>query len=379
MNRLSTLVSVTLMTLVLAACGGGGSGGDGQDITPTGGDNNDTVPIAPVAGTLAEAGRALFFDTNLSSPPGQACASCHDPDTGFADPDADQNAPVSEGAVAGRFGNRNAPTAAYAAFIPARERVSEGGDNFYRGGLFLDGRRDSLAAQAGDPFLNPDEMANPDKAAVVEAVKAADYAGILVFLFGEDVFDDVENAYARITEAIAAFERTDELNPFTSKYDYYLAGQTTLSDSEARGLDLFQGDALCSTCHTLDPLPDGSNTVLSDFRYWNLGVPANPDNPSSNVDRGLGGDLGEAAEDGKFRTPTLRNVELTAPYMHNGVFATLEEVVDFYVTRDDGSWQPEVSRNMETTNIGADIAFLSAQDQADLVAFLKTLTDGYSP
>ena len=379
MKRLSTLVSVTLMTLVLAACGGGGSGGDGQDITPTGGDNNDPAPIAPVAGTLAEAGRALFFDTNLSSPPGQACASCHDPDTGFADPHVDQSAPVSEGAVAGRFGNRNAPTAAYAAFIPARERVSEGGDNFYRGGLFLDGRRDSLAAQAGDPFLNPDEMANPDKAAVVEAVKAADYAGILVFLFGEDVFDDVENAYARITEAIAAFERTDELNPFTSKYDYYLAGQYTLSNSEARGLDLFQGDALCSTCHTLDPLPDGSNTVLSDFRYWNLGVPANPNNPSSNVDRGLGGDLGEAAEDGKFRTPTLRNVELTAPYMHNGVFATLEEVVDFYVTRDDGSWQPEVSRNMETTNIGADIDFLSAQDQADLVAFLKTLTDGYSP
>ncbi len=376
MKTIYSTISLTLLTLALNACGGGSG-----DI-PAASTTNNPVSIAPLAASEEELGRKLFFDTNLSTPAGQACASCHDPAGGFADPDATRTAPVSEGVVSGRFGNRNAPTAAYAAFIPERTLQTDpnGGNDFYQGGLFLDGRRDTLAEQAGDPFLNPTEMANPDKAAVVNAVKASDYAGMMVYLNGENIFDDVDAAYAKITEAIAAFERTDELNPFTSKYDYFLSGQATLSDAEENGLRIFQNDGMCSNCHTLTDLADGSTTVFSDFRYWNLGVPANPDNPDASTDYGLGGDINVRSEYGKFRTPTLRNVELTAPYMHNGVFNTLEEVVSFYNTRDDASmnWPaPEVDDNKQTADVGE--LFLSAQDEADLVAFLKTLTDGYTP
>ncbi|VAX10704.1 Cytochrome c551 peroxidase [hydrothermal vent metagenome] len=374
---LAIALPTTLLALTLTACGGGSEDAPPPAATPPA----STTPIAPLAGTEEELGRKLFFDANLSVPAGQSCANCHDPDTGFADPAVSQNAPVSEGAVAGEFGNRNAPTAAYAAFIPARTLETPNGVTpFYQGGLFLDGRRDTLAEQAGDPFLNPAEMANPDKAAVVNAVKASDYAGIMVYLNDENVFDNVDAAYAKITEAIAAFEKTSEVNPFTSKYDYYLASQYIMTAEEANGLTLFQGNALCSTCHTLDPLSVNSDNLFTDFRYWNIGTPTNPNNPARAIDLGLGAVINnDAAQDGRFRTPTLRNVELTAPYMHNGVFATLEDVVNFYVTRDNGRWTPEVSDNMETTNIGIDIDFLENQDEADLVAFLKTLTDGYTP
>ncbi len=377
---LAITLPATLLALTLSACGGGSGGGEEPTPVTTATPADNTTPIASLTGTQVELGRKLFFDANLSVPAGQSCASCHDPASGFADPDVTQSTPVSEGAVAGRFGNRNAPTAAYASFIPRRTRETPNGVTpFYQGGFFLDGRRNTLAEQAGDPFLNPDEMANPDQAAVVNAVKASDYAGILVYLNDENVFDDVGAAYIKITEAIAAFEMTEELNPFTSKYDTYLNDPTVFSAAESRGLALFQGDALCSICHTLDPLSTNSDNLFTDFQYWNIGVPANPDNPVRAVDRGLGAVVNDATQDGRFRTPTLRNVELTAPYMHNGMFATLEEVVNFYVTRDDGSWTPEVSENMETTNIGIDIDFLENQDETDLVAFLKTLTDGYTP
>lgn len=378
MNRTSSItlaIVLPITLLALTACGGGSSDADTSTTTS----NTSSSSIAALPGSEEELGRKLFFDTDLSSPAGQSCASCHDPLSGFADPVVSQDAPVSEGAVAGRFGNRNAPSAAYAKFIPPRTEVTENGDTFYRGGLFLDGRRNTLAEQAGDPLLNPAEMANPDKAAVVDAVKASDYAGILVYLYDENVFAEVNDAYDKITNAIAAFEKTRELSPFTSKYDYSLRGRYTFSQQEADGLALFK-NALCSNCHTLNNLADGSSTVFSDFRYWNLGVPANPDNPDSSVDYGLGGDINAAADDGKFRTPTLRNVALTAPYMHNGVLASLEEVISFYNTRDDAAmnWPaPEVSANLQTADVGE--LFLNAQEEAALVAFLKTLTDGYIP
>ncbi len=379
MNKIHSItlaIALPMTLLTLAACGGGSGGGE---TATTSTNTTSSTSIAALPGTEEDLGRNLFFDTSLSDPAGQSCASCHDPLSGFADPVVSQNAPVSEGAITGRFGNRNAPTASYAKFIPPRELVTENGSTFYKGGLFLDGRSRDLAEQAAAPFLNPLEMANADEAAVVNAVKATDYAGIMVHLYDETVFDNVGEAYDKITAAIAAFESTRELNPFTSKYDYSLNGRYTFSPQERRGLALFK-NSLCSNCHTLNNLADGSSTVFSDFRYWNLGVPANPDNPDSSIDYGLGGDINVSTENGKFRTPTLRNVELSAPYMHNGVFASLEEVVSFYNTRDDAAmnWPaPEVSANLQTADVGE--LFLSAQEEADLVAFLKTLTDGYTP
>ena len=231
-----------------------------------------------------------------------------------------------------------------------------------------------------------------DKATVVAKVRAAPYAGKFVYLFGPDAFDDVEAAYDNIAAAIAAFERSPEMNPFTSKFDYWQRGQATLTAQELLGLQVFTNKGKCSTCHTLveNPTdPDVERSLFTNFRYFNIGVPKNPNNPFYNqppqfnpdgaafIDYGLGAAIGVTTENGKFKVPTLRNVELTAPYMHNGVFATLEEVVDFYNADDNNPPPPPEVDN----DISADVGFLglTPEEKAALVAFMKTLTDGYVP
>ena len=372
--------------LLLAACGGGE-----EQVPPPA--NPGPSPITPVAATMEELGRDLFFDQNLSEPAGQACATCHDPAAGFADPD--NASPTSEGVLGGRFGGRNAPTAAYASFSPPFGIATDPMDplvTFYVGGQFLDGRAATLEEQAKGPFVNPIEMANPDKATVVAKVRAAPYAGKFVYLFGPDAFDDVEAAYDNIAAAIAAFEHSPEMNPFTSKFDYWQRGQATLTAQELLGLQVFTNKGKCSTCHTLveNPTdPDVERSLFTNFRYFNIGVPKNPNNPFYNqppqfnpdgaafIDYGLGAAIGVTTENGKFKVPTLRNVELTAPYMHNGVFATLEEVVDFYNADDNNPPPPPEVDN----DISADVGFLglTPEEKAALVAFMKTLTDGYVP
>ena len=369
------------LVALLAACGGGSG--------------TSPAPTVDTAALMVQLGEDLFFDSGLSDPPGQSCASCHDPDQGFADPDATADAPVSEGAVAGMFGNRNAPTAAYAAFVPEFSYQPQAMLNpGYRGGLFVDGRARDLAEQARAPLLNPREMANPDPAAVVTRLRDLGYAPRFEEIWGPGALDDVDAAYEHLAEAIAAYESGPDLNPFSSRYDAYLAGEVELSEQEARGLDLFQGRALCSECHVIGPL-----ALFTDFSYSNIGVPPNPSNPvyledPGFVDLGLGDSpklqTDAAAEAGRFRVPTLRNVALTAPYMHNGVFATLEQVVHFYNTRDQlrcdrggtplvDCWpDPEVDGATLVTDRVGDL-LLSADQEADLVAFLKTLTDGYTP
>ncbi len=377
------LVILLFTTVLLAACGGGDSP---PPPAPT---QTPPPPITPQAGTMEELGRALFFDANLSQPAGQACASCHDPAAGFADPD--QGSPTSEGAVAGRFGGRNAPTAAYAFLSPAFAFTSDPADPltlFYQGGQFLDGRALDLVEQARGPFLNPIEMNNPDKAAVVNKVRNSSYAGIFVYLFGANAFDDVDTAYDNIAAAIAEFEKSAEMNPFSSRFDAYQAGLVTLTAQEALGLDVFRNKGKCAGCHTIPdvlPNPTAPPASFTNFRYFNLGVPKNPNNPfytqdpafnpdgASFVDYGLGGAVKVAAENGKFKTPTLRNIALTAPYMHNGVFNTLEEVVDFY--NDNSVFTPEVDNDITPDVGGLD---LTPEEKAALVAFLKMLTDGYT-
>lgn len=330
-------------------------------------------------------GKQLFFDTNLSSPPGQACASCHDPAHHFTDPDS--QSPTSEGANIGLFDKRHTPSLAYALYSPAFEFDTPLGG--YVGGLFWDGRASTLAAQAKGPFLEPLEMANPDPAAVVSKVQAATYADLMREIYGDGVFDDVTTAYERIAEALAAYERTAPFHTFDSRFDRYRAGELNLTQQEAYGLQVFQNPQKgnCTTCHTLAAGTDGTPPLFTNFTYVNIGLPANPlipapvdlDSPRF-TDNGLGGRLDiPDSEWGKFKVPTLRNVAATAPYGHNGVFTTLQEVVEFHNTRDlaTGRWDtPEVTENVDsrTGNLG-----LTDTEMAALLAFLNTLTDGYTP
>jgi cytochrome c peroxidase len=331
-------------------------------------------------------GKKLFFDKNLSTPPGQACADCHSPESGFANPNPDL--PVSQGVHKDRFGNRNDLPPAYAAYSPKFHY--DPNEKMYVGGQFWDGRAVDLIEQAKGPFLNQLEMANPDEKTVVEKVRKSPYADLFMDVFGDTVFEDSNTAYHKIAEAIAEYEKSAELNQFSSKYDLYLAGKVKLTEQEQRGLELFEDEKKgnCAACHPSRPGDDGKFPLFTDFTYDNLGVPKNPENPFyylpprfnpdglKFVDLGLGGAINKSAENGKFKVPSLRNIEKTSPYLHNGIFKTLRQVVVFYNTRDVGPWPPsEVPENVNRDELG-DLG-LTEQDTDDIVAFMRTLTDGY--
>lgn len=350
----------------------------------------------------AELGFRLFTDTRLSSPPGQACVSCHSPDHYFVDPDASE--PTSEGVIEGRYGSRNAPTVLYAASSPHFHFDKREG--LFIGGQFVDGRAADLKAQAVQPLLNPLEMNNRDAGEVIGKVKTADYVSLFLAVYGPNSLDEPTAAFAKIADALAAFESSHELSPFQSRYDRYLEGRGQLSDQERRGRMIFESEAKgnCAACHPSRPSKGGSQRPLfTDHSYDNLGVPKNAANPfylqdpafnplgSSFVDRGLGGMLEQGSELGKFKVPTLRNIEKTGPYMHNGYFKTLRGVIDFYNSRDvkprcldpltpeaqalaSGCWPaPEEARHVNHGELGN--LRLTPQDMSDLEAFLKTLTD----
>jgi len=361
------------------------------------------VPLpAPAADEAAALGRLLFFDAGLSEPAGQSCASCHAPARAFTDPDTSR--PISKGVDPRRFGNRNSPTAMYMAFSPAFHFDEKEGH--YVGGQFWDGRAATLEEQAKAPFLDPLEMANPDKRAVVQKVRRAAYAGLFEQVYGKGALDDVDRAFERIAAALAAYERGPELRPFNSKYDAWLAGKAKLSKQELRGLKLYEDEKKgnCAACHPSRRGPKGEPPLFTDFTYDNLGVPRHPDNPfygqdkahnpdgARFVDRGLGAAVKQPAEDGKFKVPTLRNIARTAPYMHNGYFTTLRGVVAFYNDRDARKRCPndlpeaealkrrcwpaaEVAANVNTEELGR--LGLTGREVDDIVAFLRTLDDGY--
>lgn len=361
------------------------------------------IPLpAPAADEAAALGRLLFFDAGLSEPAGQSCASCHAPARAFTDPDTSR--PTSKGVDPRRFGNRNSPTAMYMAFSPAFHFDEKEGH--YVGGQFWDGRAATLEEQAKAPFLDPLEMANPDKRAVVQKVRRAAYAGLFEQVYGKGALDDVDRAFERIAAALAAYERGPELRPFSSKYDAWLAGKAKLSKQELRGLKLYEDEKKgnCAACHPSRRGPKGEPPLFTDFTYDNLGVPRHPDNPfygqdkahnpdgARFVDRGLGAAVKQPAEDGKFKVPTLRNIARTAPYMHNGYFTTLRGVVAFYNDRDARKRCPndlpeaealkrrcwpaaEVAANVNTEELGR--LGLTGREVDDIVAFLRTLDDGF--
>lgn len=337
----------------------------------------------PNSEEIVALGKLIFFDADLSVNGTQSCASCHAPEVGFTGPDPIENADfgIYEGAIPNRFGNRKPPTSAYAGDSPLLY-YSEQRDRWF-GGMFWDGRAsgavlgDPLAEQAQGPFLNPLEQAFPTATVLCFKVKQSDYAGLFEQVWGPGSLNcarDVSGVYEKVARSIAAYERSAELNPFTSKFDLFweaaiAAGKDVtlikcgmggggggggggmmgcpgggtdpnrwtmfrnlgLTDAELRGLAVFNDptQADCASCHSLQPGPDGY-PLFTDFGYDNLGLPKNPDNPfytmpeawnpdgESWVDYGLGGYLQSAgypaeisgAALGKHKVPTLRNIDL---------------------------------------------------------------------
>jgi len=372
--------ATTLFTFIFLASSIAGAVGAGTA-------SNETA----VPETLEQLGARLFHDVNLSANRTQSCATCHDPEYGFADPRG--AASIGDDGVS--LGDRNAPTAAYAALTPGFHRDAEGE---YRGGQFWDGRAARLADQAGGPPLNPIEMGMKDAGAVVARLREDPvYVAAFPALFDADVLGDAERGYAAMTQAIAAFEATEEFSPFSSKYDRYLRGEATLSKDEELGRLLFfsQQFTNCNQCHQIGRNQMDPRETFSDYRYHNIGVPENTALREMNgvaagtVDTGLA--MNPAVEGdghaGKFRTPTLRNVAVTAPYMHNGVFEDLRTVVAFYnrynSKADSAQINPETGQPYGPIPVRGTLAVtelthgpaLDDRRIDALVAFLKTLTD----
>jgi len=434
-------------------------------------------------GDIVTLGKKMFFDKDLSVNKTQSCASCHEPSAGFTGPDSANNAvgAVEPGALGDRYGNRKPPTAAYAGdslILYYHEAYDNGAANpagSWIGGMFWDGRAsgdilgDPLAEQAMGPFTNPVEMGMPDYRQVCIRVAKSDYASLFESVWGKGSLDyvkDPDGTYERIVRSIAAYERSAEVNPFTSKFDLFYANAKSagkditkiqcpgngmgcgmvgmggggggmgnwpdrwtqyrnlgLSDEELIGLAVFNDPnrGNCASCHSLKSSADGGHPLLTDFSYHNLGIPKNPDNPyysmppSINldgenwIDYGLGDYLKSAGyapavyepEMGKFKTPTLRNVDLR-PYPdfvkafgHNGFFKSLDAmdgIIHFYAwraTMDNGGMgggmgggmtpdpslfpAPEVDQNRIKMQ-----PFNFMMHGANLTAFLKTLSDGYT-
>ena len=336
-------------------------------------------------------GRILFFDVNLSKNRTQSCATCHNPNAGFVD---DRDNGVKKMASLGddgkSLGDRQAPTASYAKFSPTfhfDEKAKK-----YVGGQFWDGREATLEGQAGGPPLNPVEMGMSDKKAVVDRLKENTlYVDSFKKIFGADIFKNDDKAYEAMTIAIASFERTDEFSPFDSKYDRYLKGEYDLTPLEDLGKSIFfsNNNNSCANCHVLKG-EDKEGETFTNYQYHNIGTPANNELRGKNgvkaIDEGLlaNSNVSDVAQKGKHKVPTLRNVAVTGPYMHNGVFKDLKTVVEFYdkYNNKDRNIDPETNKPWDEPEVKDNISLqeLKANKLTDrkveaLVAFMKLLTD----
>ena len=363
----------------------------------------------------AELGRKIYFDMNMSEPAGmQSCASCHLPQMGFVgmgDVPGGPNtrgfrAGIGEGAVAGAFGGRKPPSAAYATFSPAF--TFDANNDEFTGGLFWDGRATGAVTgvPAGDqaigPFLNPVEQNHPSQAAVLtKLMNDNKYVQMWSKAWGSSLKmntpDEIAANYKKIGLAIAEYEASVEVNQFTSKFDAVQRGQAQFTALEEQGRIAFIS-AECDNCHTMEAV-GGVPALFTDFSFENIGLPQNTEflslsrrNPAASLDGGLGARLAAsgnpawvalAADNmGAFKTPTLRNVakgEANKRFMHNGVLKSLKEVVHFYNTRDtDPRWAaPEFPATMNTRRVGR-LRLTNAQEDA-IVAFMRTLSDGWQP
>lgn len=385
---------------LLCAC----SGRQGSVEPPTG--SKTPAPEEIALSPMAALGQKLFSDPSLSASGRMSCATCHVPAAG----DAQNNILPSQlgGPNLDRQGLRTTPSIRYLAQNTAFFFDEKGTPT---GGFFWDGRAQSLQQQAGGPFLDPAEMANPDKASVIAKLARTAYVADFLAVFGDDSLSDIEGAFDRLTLAIQLFEREEvSLNAYTSKYDAFLRGETALTRQEKRGLRLFN-DAKkgnCFACHPSARGSDGAMPAFTDFTYDNLGVPRNPAQVRNAdpdfYDLGLcdraTGDLKDRTDlCGAFKVPSLRNVTMRRAYFHNGHFTDLREVIRFYVERDihpekwygrnpDGSVNKfddlpaAYKANVNTEEVPydrspGDSPALNDEEIEDVLAFLRTLNDGW--
>ncbi|MBI3530017.1 MAG: c-type cytochrome [Betaproteobacteria bacterium] len=376
--------------IALSACGSSGS----------------SSPSEASLSAQAKLGEKIFKDVSLSASGAQSCATCHDPN--HAHSPANALAVQLGGLASNQQGFRKTPGIRY---LNTNTAFFFDSEDTPTGGFFWDGRAASLAEQAAEPFLNPVEMANPDKASVVAKLAAASYATEFKAAFGADIFNDVDGAYLRMTLAIQRYEKEDEeFNAFTSKYDAFLRGKAALTNQELRGLALFNAPTKgnCAGCHPAARGSDGSMPLFTDFTYDNLGVPRNTDilanaDPAY-FDLGLCQRADLAARTdlcGVFKVPSLRNVADRKAYFHNGKFKTLKDTLTFYVQRDTNPEKfyplnpdltvkkfddlpPEFVGNVNTAEVPynrrlGDAPALTDAEIDNVIAFLQTLSDGYTP
>jgi cytochrome c peroxidase len=409
------LVGTYAFTAVSQAC-------SGTDLNAIGGELY--FPMAygdrPTPAQLMTIGRKNFNDASLSANGKMSCATCHSPANAYGPPN---NLPVQFGGMdMNRMGFRNTPSLRYI-HSPVKftehfyEAEVTGGkdDEGPTGGRTWDGRVNTGHDQALMPLMDKNEMANTTIEEIAARLQETSYAkefNDIVGAPGENVFDDPDAAVGWMTVAIEMFEQSQEdFHPFNSKFDAYLRDEVAFTPSEKRGMDLFNDikKGNCASCHTDTHKNPGSHLpVLTDFGFVALGVPRNPVIPANAnpafFDLGLCGplrtDVSKKEEYcGLFRTPSLRNVALRKSYFHNGSFHSLRKVVEFYVTRDitPEKWYSKSADGKVNIyddlpvqyhkNVNVDAPFsplpgnkprLTSTEINDVVAFLNTLTDGYS-
>jgi cytochrome c peroxidase len=299
--------------------------------TPVGFPNPDIPADNPLTEEGIALGKKLFHDPILSGDNTQACASCHLQSSGFSDPSQ-----FSEG-ISGAFGDRNASTIINAAWNTAN---------------FWDGRAITLEDQALGPVTNPIEMNSPSWEQVIEELKATtDYPELFRAAFNTSDFDSIH-----VAKAIAQFERT--LISGNSRFDKISRHEQAYTASELRGFEIYTTEkADCFHCHP--------RFLFTDNDFHNNGLDDESDLKDARYSV-----TGEILDKGKFKSPTLRNIALSAPYMHDGRFATLEEVVEHY--NSGGKESSTIDPLMKHVGTGLG---LTSQEKEDLVNFLQTLTD----
>jgi cytochrome c peroxidase len=399
-------------------------------------------PVAPLS-AMARLGREIFFDTSLSSSGKIACASCHSPDRAYGPPN---DGPVMLGGPAlTRPGARAVPSLTYLDRQPnfsigpddrenetvtlaqmaaigqsaarvqktATQSAQSAANIVPQGGLFWDGRADTLQMQASGPLFDSREMDGGSVEMVADKLRHAPYSKRFAALFGEGVLENTNLLVAEATFAVGRYQIEEpSFHPFSSKFDYWLEGKARLNEAEMRGYLLFndQDKANCAGCHTSQPTRDGFPPPFTDTQYEALGAPRNPalaDTKDPNYfDLGVCGpvrkDVAEQTQFcGMFKTPSLRNTAARHAFFHNGVFQTLQQVMDFYNFRDtnpDKVYPPGSDGKAEKYNDipvqyrgnvdisdppfnrhPGDAPAMTAQDETDIIAFLQTLNDGYKP
>jgi cytochrome c peroxidase len=401
-------------------------------------------PRAAPLSAMAQLGQQIFHDASLSSSGTLSCASCHSPDHAYGPPNDE---PVMlGGAAVSRQGARAVPSLTYLERQPnfsigpdqsdndnivglaqmaalglksarakktAAQTAAAAANIVPQGGLFWDGRADTLQDQAIFPLLDPREMDGGSTEKVADKLRHAPYAERFAGLFGAGIFSNPRLLISEAMFAVARYQFEEvSFHPYTSKFDYWLEGKARLSESELRGLQLFNDPdkANCGGCHPSTPTRDGLPPLFTDHQYEALGAPRNAalaDNGDPGYfDLGVCGpqrtDIADQTQYcGMFQTPTLRNTATGRVFFHNGVFRSLQQVLDFYNFRDtnpekvyphaaDGTAQKyddlpaKYQANVDVTDPPFDrhpgeAPAMSAQDEADIIAFLKTLTDGYQP